>query len=186
MRGVLRKRPRDTNLIQLYNTDAHTGKRQNSRQIKPADIHNEFDPEILSEILEQQEDALKEGSYRLCVIFEDCPGLDMLTGANGKIMRRLVTTLRHYQTTVLYCSQSYMLLPRTVRLNCTHMIVWNIQNIGERRRIHQEHPMVGSFDKFNTLFDALMRTSGHPFIFFNFRNPIGKQIVLNFDVIVDT
>jgi hypothetical protein len=122
----------------------------------------------------------------LCVVFEDCPGLDMFSGKKGKIMQRLATTLRHYQTTVFYCTQSYMLLPRTIRNNCTHMIVWNIQNIGERKRIHAEHPMVGSFDKFNHLFDTLMRTPGHPFIFFNFRNPIGKQIVLNFDLIVGT
>jgi hypothetical protein len=66
------------------------------------------------------------------------------------------------------------------------MIVWNIQNINERRRLHAEHPLVGSFENFNNLFDNLMRTPGHPFIFLNFRNPIGKQIILNFDRIVDT
>jgi hypothetical protein len=192
MKGVLRKKPSpkgtdNTNLIPLYDNDG-TGKKRKKdpRRINPADIHIEFDPDALQDILEEQKDALEEGSYRLCVVFEDCPGLDMFTGKKGKIMLKLATTLRHYQCTTFYCTQSYMLLPRTVRNNCTHMIVWNIQNIGERRRIHAEHPMVGGFDKFNNLFDALMRTNGHPFIFFNFRNPIGKQIVLNFDVIVDT
>ena len=191
MNGVLRKRPSvkapdQTNLIQLYDTDYSGKRKKDPRRINPNDIHIDFDPDVLADILAKQEEARKEGDYRLCVVFEDCPGLDMFSGKKGKVMQKLATTLRHYQCTVFYATQSYMLLPRTVRNNCTHMILWNIQNIGERKRLHAEHPLVGSFDNFNDLFDALMRTLGHPFIFLNFRNPIGSQVVLNFDRVVDT
>ena len=192
MKHVLRKKPAlkgpdRRNLIQLYNSDVNGSKiDKDPRRINPADIHIEFDPDKLIEILEQQQEALDNGDYRLCVILEDCPSMDIFSGKKGKIMTKLATTLRHYQASVFYCTQSYMLLPRTVRNNCTHMIVWNVQNISERKRIHAEHPMVGSFENFDRLFDSLMRTPGHPFIFFNFRNPIGKQLILNFERIVST
>lgn len=195
MKHVLRKPPQpklrvdNTNLIQLYDASPSTGENMrdtNPRRINPDDIYTEFDGDALMELLERQEERLKEGSFRLCIVFEDCPGLQCFVGKNGKVMQRLATLLRHYQATVFYCTQSYMLMPRTIRNNCTHMIVWNIQNISERRRIHAEHPMVGTFEKFNALFDTLMNTPGHPFIFFNFRNPVGSQVVLNFDRIVAT
>lgn len=191
-KGVLRKKqypkaPDRTNLIQLYDADAFGGKREKDpRRINPADVHSEFEPEVLDQILEEQKEVLENGSYRMAVIFEDCPGLDMFHGRKGKLMQKLATTLRHYQTTTFYCTQSYMLIPRTIRNNCRNMIVWNIQNIGERKKIWAEHPMVGSFENFNRLFDSLMQSGPHPFIHFNFQNRIGEQIILNFDRIVST
>ena len=187
MKGVLRAKPTEVapDVIQLWDT-MDVVKKEDPRRINPDDIYTEFDAEALTEFLEEQKDNLESGASRVCVIFEDCPGLDMFSGKNGKLMQKLATTLRHYQCTVFYCTQSYMLIPRTIRNNCTHLVVWDIQNILERRKIHAEHPMVGSFDNFNKLFDELMNTGVHPFIFFNFRNPPRKQIVLNFDRIIET
>lgn len=188
---VLRKQPKtkkseDMDLIRLHD-DGYGKASRDPRRINPEDVHIEFDADTLIEILESQKDALLSGDYRLAVIFEDSMGLELFAGKCGKTMLKLATLLRHYQTSVIYCSQSYIYLPPKIRNNCTSMIVWNIGNIAERKKIYAEHPMnIGSFNKFNELFDVLMQSGPHPFIHFRFLNPIGKQIVLNFDRIVPT
>jgi hypothetical protein len=151
-----------------------------------ADVHLAFDHQELKEILDEQEENLAAGKYRLLVMFEDCIGLDMFSGKNRKIMEKLATILRHLKVSVIYCSQSYKLIPRTIRTNLNNLIIFDIKNTQERKKIHEEYPCIGDFKRWQLVYEQIIRTGGdHAFIHMNFQNNQRYQVIQNFDHYVD-
>ena len=185
VRGLLRvtKEMKAQPTIQLW--DGPSDVPAKSGKIDPADIHLDYDVEVMHKVLEEQNEYLRNGiDHRLCVIFEDVLALGLFESKNLKTTTNLATTLRHSACTVIYCVQSYKLMPRVIRVNCTNLIVFKIQNTQERRKIHEEFPMIGDFNKWNKKFEELLEKD-YSFLHFNFQNPQGKQLIQNFDRFVD-
>src|SRR5215217_1822690 len=158
------------------------------RKIRENDVYTEYDKEVLADLVESQKEFQemygKVGMPNVLIIFEDAAGLNLYSGKTGTRYIKLITTLRHYNISIWTAIQSYKLLPRTVRVNCTNLITFRICNKQELRKIHEEFPMVGDFNAWFDLFDDLTKED-FSFVHLNLKNPPRFQLITNFDRFVD-
>ena len=125
----------------------------------------------------------KAGMPNVLIIFEDTAGLFLFTGKKGTAYIKLITTLRHYNISIWQASQSYKLIPRRVRVNCTNLIFFRICNKPELRKIHEECPMVGDFNEWFDLFSELTKED-FSFVHLCLQNPPRFQLCQIFDQFV--
>ena len=101
-------------------------KRRFTGRIRPEYVHTEYDEDVLGELVESQKEYQelygKAGTPQCLIIFEDAALLNLFTGKTGTRYIKLIITLRHYNISIWTAIQSYKLLPRTVRVNCTNLI----------------------------------------------------------------
>ena len=120
----------------------------------------------------------------MLVIFDNVLGLGLFEGKNLKAMKVLAASLQHSLCSVVYGNQAYKSIPRLIRVNCTNLL-WNIKNEQERRKIHEEFPLIGDFKKWNTVFEQIVTKSDHAMAHLNFQNPPKYQLIQDFDSFVD-
>ena len=58
------------------------------------------------------------------VIGDDCQGTDMYSLARRDLMKHVTIKQRHIRITICYLMQSWSGLPRVIRLNATHFIIY--------------------------------------------------------------
>ena len=96
------------------------------------------DEEEIERILhEQREDIIEIGldkAPKLLVIFDDCIA-EKNIGSNT--IKKLFTQGRHYNASVAILSQSYMRIPRDIRLQLSHLCIF-LPNQSECQRIAEE------------------------------------------------
>ena len=138
---------------------------------------------VLDELVDSQKEYREmygeEGMPKCLIIFEDAAGLSLFSGKTGTRYIKLITTLRHNKVSIWHAIQSYKLIPRTVRTNCTNLIFFRICNKVELRKIH-EFPMVGDFNAWFDLFTELTKED-YSFVHLNLQNPPRFQLCQNFD-----
>ena len=122
----------------------------------------------------------KAGTPNSLIVFEDAAGLNLFSGKTGTRYIQLITTLRHYNISIWTAIQSYKLLPRTVRVNCTNLIFFRICNKQELQKIHEEIPMVSDFNTWFDLFQELTMEE-YSFVHLNLANPPRFQLIQCFD-----
>lgn len=184
VKGVLKKYPYESTEERIDLVAPQREKRRFTGRIRQEDVYTEYDEEVLEELVDSQKEHQemygKEGMPKCLIIFEDAAGLNLFSGKTGTRYIKLITTLRHYNISIWTAIQSYKLLPRTVRVNCTNMIFFRICNKVELRKIHEEFPMVGDFNAWFDLFTDLTKEE-YSFCHLNLQNPPRFQLIQNFD-----
>ena len=93
---------------------------------------------IISEIMEGQKnwDEEEEGRPRkkILLLFDDMVSLFDKTGVST-----LVTKYRHYDFSILLCSQTYRKIPLVVRNCMTALMFFNLMNNKETEKLFEEH-----------------------------------------------
>ncbi len=72
-------------------------------------------------------------------IFDDCIGDMFARGGKPKICQHLFMRGRHSNISIIITSQEYMLIPKTIRVNASQVILYEIHNRKEQRTISEEH-----------------------------------------------
>ena len=161
IKGVLKKCPHEMAEETIDLVAPQRKKRRFSGRIPAEDVYTEYDEEVLKNLVESQKDYQeiygKAGMPSVLVIFEDAAGLNLFSGKRGTAYIKLITTLRHCNISIWHAIQSYKLIPRTVRINCSNLIFFRICNKQELRKLHEEFPMVGDFNAWFNLFEKLTK-----------------------------
>ena len=161
IQGVLKKSPHEMAKETIDLVAPQREKRRFSGRIPAEDVFTAYDEEVLKNLVELQKDYQemygKAGMPNVLIIFEDAAGLNLFSGKKGTAYIKLITTLRHYNISIWHAIQSYKLIPRTVRVNCTNLITFRICNKQELRKIHEEFPKVGDFNAWFDIFTDLTK-----------------------------
>ncbi len=78
---------------------------------------------------------LKKPSHM--VIVDDCQGTDMYSLARRDLMNHVTIKHRHIPITICYLMQSWSGLPRVIRLNATHFIVYQMCDKKQLKQIYE-------------------------------------------------
>jgi hypothetical protein len=101
-------------------------------------------------------------NYKNVVIFDD---IIFEPDKNEKVSNYFVRS-RHKNTSVFYLAQSFYAIPRKVRLNTTHYVLYNMPSLTEVSRIHKEVASDLTKNEFIDLFkDAIEDEDTYNFFF---------------------
>jgi hypothetical protein len=98
---------------------------------------------------------------------------------NSAFFSLLATRSRHYNCSVMICTQSYKRVKRTTRLNMSHIILFKPSNHGERRRVYDEVIQDCNYKEFEGLCDYIY---SKPYTFLVIHvSDCKKPLYLNFE-----
>ena len=133
--------------IYLYATDLDEPKYQlliNKREKAGINFNN--DPNVLIEysnsiddILSDIEDYIKKRKRKVLIIFDDMISHVMSDKKAQQVLTDLFIRCRKLNISLCFLTQPYFSVPKDVRLNCTHYILFKLNNKRELKNIAINH-----------------------------------------------
>jgi hypothetical protein len=108
--------------------------------VLPENVRDFLDSDLIDAITEEQEDNIKrygkEKSPNVAIIIDDL--IAGLTSHDKNVLRKLYFHGRHAKISTFLTSQSYKSIPKSVRVNADHSIIFAIHNTKEMTSIVEE------------------------------------------------
>ena len=98
------------------------------------------------------------------VIVDDCQGTDMYTMARRDFMNHITIRHRHIPITICYLMQSWMGLPRTIRLNDTHFSMCKTGDLKQIKQIYENFATYVTFEELIKVYEYAV-SKPHGFLF---------------------
>ena len=98
------------------------------------------------------------------VIVDDCQGTDMYSLARRDLMNHVTIKHRHIPITICYLMQSWSGLPRVIRLNATHFIIYKTGDLKQLKQIYENFATYVNFDEFMKVYEYAV-SKPHGFLF---------------------
>lgn len=128
-------------------------------------IHEEFNEEIIKNIIKLQKQLISKNIKKNCaIILDDCCGSDEL---QSSIMKKLAIQARHYNIYTLVTSQYINLVCPTIRANSNYSCFFDIGNgVREMRSIYEAYGQkFKNYDEFKDFYYT--NTGDYKFIMWN-------------------
>lgn len=117
----------------------------------------------------------KHLANRILIIFDDMVGSVLFSNARRNVFKGFNTRHRHYSCSMLMVSQGYNEIPRTVRINYTCLVIFEICNDKELEVIHYDFSMgCRNYDDWLTMYLYATKEPFH-FLFYNIQ-PTDKKL----------
>lgn len=109
----------------------------------------EYDESVLGGLLAEQQKMInfleqrgktKHLANRILLVFDDLVGSTLFSSRRNNVFKKLNTNHRHFSTSILLVSQAYKEIPKTVRVNVSGVILFEIANEKELECIYEENP----------------------------------------------
>jgi len=140
----------------------------NKRRRVHFEFYTGYDPAEMEKHLHHIKSAQEMGMNRpKLLILDDC--ITDPTLLNSQFLKTCFTMGRHYNLSIMICTQSYMSIPRLLRLQASDLILFKPQNEGELKRVFDEQVSDISYNTFKKLSAHVYAT---PYTFILFK--IGK------------
>lgn len=152
-------------------------------------MYSDYDPDLLDSIMNETmanirkyKKAHKDKTYadRQLLVFDDLVGSNLFTSKRHDPFRRLITTMRHFSTSVLLVSQGYKEIPKTARINTNLVILFEINNAAELECVYEENTCGLPKDEWLSVY---RECTVEPFSFLtiNYSKPKGHRLWLRFE-----
>jgi hypothetical protein len=127
--------------------------------------------------------AEKKPLLNVCIVMDDMITQNILSRGRSTSLERFVTTLRHFNASLLMSSQSYKLLSRTARMNMLYLIIMSV-NDNELGIIAEEHSGLLSPRQFSMLYKKNMLDKKYvPFII-DYKAPPNTRFRVGFENVI--
>ena len=93
----------------------------------------------MDDILENIEDYNKKAKGKVLIVFDDMISHVMSDKKGQQILKELFIRCRKLKISLCFLTQSYFSVPKDVRLNCTHYIIFKLNNKRELQNIAINH-----------------------------------------------
>ena len=149
---------------------------------------DKFEDGEIQQIWDEQKAKVKRdgGKTRensILLIFDDM--ITSLYNRSGKprVVQKMFMRGRHANISIILTSQQYMLIPGTVRINPSALIIFEIFNVKEQENLYNEHGGVHSRKEWKALTKHVW---SHPFsfLFIDYKQPLLKRFKRNFQFIL--
>jgi hypothetical protein len=127
-------------------------------------VHEEYDEEVLINLMETQKDLLSKGiSKRVFIIFDDCLDPEQF---KSPILKKLPIMGRHYNISCIMSTQYPQLIPSSFRENATNVFMFQSSHKNTLEALYENYAM--EFDSFNDFKQyVLTKTGNYKFIYHN-------------------
>lgn len=156
-------------IIVFYNgtSDSNTAWEKTSR--RNIVILNEFDEADLKEFLQETKDsqnALRaEGKQmkRILIAFDDMIANDLTRSQKTSTLEKALLECRHYNISIAICSQSFMKLSRTARLNVNAIMLFKVAR-SEIKRIAEEYCTDVGYEDLLEAYNMIRKRAAYNFL----------------------
>ena len=134
----------------------------------------------MDDIFDQIENYDKKRKRKILIIFDDMISHVLSDKKGQQVLKDLFTRCRKLNISLCFLTQSYFSVPKDVRLNCTHYILFKLNNKRELQNIAINHS--GDID-YKDFIKIYRDCTKQPFNFLTIdaTRPIDKKIIKNFD-----
>lgn len=110
----------------------------------------EYDESVLKRLLDEQQQLIdflsahgktKHLANRILIVFDDLVGSSLFSSRRSNIFKKFNANHRHYSASSLMVAQAYKEIPKTVRINWTSLILFEIPNEREVETCYEENPV---------------------------------------------
>lgn len=147
-------------------------------------ILNQIDEEckyVRENLDDDQKDNAKYYIDRTLILLDDQVGSSLFSNRKGhNPFVQLNVRHRHYSVSMMIVSQAYMELPKTVRINLTAWILFDIPNDREVETIWEEHSCGLKFDLWYELYQHAV-SEPYSFLYLNEFFPKGRRLYKRFE-----
>lgn len=124
----------------------------------------------------------KHMANRMLIIFDDLVGSLLFSNSRGNIFKGFNTRHRHYSTSMMMVTQAYREIPKTIRINYTCLVLYEICNEKELEALHEEFPMnVMKKDRWLKMYAYAVKDP-YSFMYYNMQpDDKRKRVMKNFE-----
>ena len=135
----------------------------------------------MDDILSDIEDYNKKRKRKILIIFDDMISHVMSDKKAQQILKDLFIRCRKLNISLFFLTQSYFLVPKDVRLNCTHYILFKLINRRELQNIAINHSADFDYEDFIKIYRVCTK---EPFNFLTIDTTKDNKFIKNFDEIL--
>lgn len=155
-------------------------------------FYTQYNEADLQSILHQQKAIItelkkhhktKHLANRILFIFDDLVGSALFSRAGDNPFKMMNTNHRHYSLSIMMVTQAYKELPRTVRVQFSCVILFEIPNEKEIDVVYEENPVGLAHDPWMEMYRHAI-DGDHNFLFINFQKPKRLRCMKNFDTVL--
>lgn len=153
---------------------------------------HEYDEDTLRDIIQEQQNLVdllkKEGktkhlANRILFIFDDMVGSTLFSNARQNVFKKLNTNHRHSSASLLIVSQGYKEIPKTVRINASCIILFEIYSDAEIKKIYEEFPMGMNYKDWLAAYSHCVKEP-YGFMFYNMQKDLALRVMKKFDEVL--
>ena len=135
----------------------------------------------MDDILLDVEDYNKKRKRKVLIIFDDMISHVMSDQKAQQILKDLFIRCRKLNSSLCFLTQSYFSVPKDVRLNCTHYILFKLNNRRKLQNIVINHSADIDYKDFIKTYRVCTK---EPFSFLTIDNTKYNKFIKNFDEIL--
>ena len=134
----------------------------------------------MDDILDNIEDNNKKRKRKVLIIFDDIISHVMSDKKAQQILKELFIRCRKLNIALCFLTQSYFSVPKDVRLNCTHYIIFKSNNKRKLQNVAINHSVDIDYKDFIKIYRNCTK---EPFNFLptDTTKPVDKKFIKNFD-----
>ena len=132
----------------------------------------------MDDIFSEIEDYNKKRKRKILIIFDDMISHVMSDKKAQQILKDLFIRCRKLNISLCFLTQSYFSVPKDVRLNCTHYILFKLNNKRELQYIVINHSADMDYKYFIKIYRDCTK---EPFNFLTIDTTKDKKFIKNFD-----
>ncbi len=145
-------------------------------------LYTEYEPESIARVMDYRQQSVEKGNISpMLVILDDV--LEQRALINSPFLQALFTRGRHMHISTFILTQSYMKIPRTLRLNTTNTIVFAPNNLSEVQRIYDELVRNLTLNQFVELCKHVYKQR-YSFLHFRIGKPIDEYLTYKLEYFI--
>ena len=141
---------------------------------------DDFDFDLLKEVIDENKYISETYGKKYCnktlFLFDDLASSKFFNDARFK---KYIFNSRHFEISSIILTQSYYAIPKSIRLNISQLILFEIPNQKELKEIYAENNSGLDYLEFKEVYEYVHQQS-YNFININYFNPKKKRIYKNF------
>ena len=151
-------------------------------EIDAENVFSDYDEGIINSIVEEQENIIHEfGKHKaphILLILDDV--ITSLPDSKRDLMKKLFFSARHRLISIIVTSQSFVAIPRALRLNASNLFIISV-NTSEVKRIAEEQPINSNI--FREIYNEATEEP-YSFLHINMKKHFKKRYYLRYEPIV--
>ena len=100
-------------------------------------------------------------------------------GGKPRVVQKLFMRGRHANISIIVSSQQYMLIPSTMRINASALVIFEIFNVKEQENLYVEHGGVCSRKEWKAVTKHVW-SNPYSFLFIDYTKPLKERFRRNF------
>ena len=166
--------------IFIFSPTFKMGSMTGMTNINKQNIFDTFNVDVLNSIINEQKNLIETYGKKSCspilIIFDDV--IAELNSIQKEFLKKCYFGLRHYNGSIILLSQQYKMIPKSVRMNCSDTILFEVANEHEVKDITEEQNI--QKDKFINIYDYATQVQPYSFLCIRHKNPKKTRYQLRF------